>query len=123
MPAHDQRLLGNISIDKNNLYREESFTDLQAGTIKQFVPIKADGTPDSTRSLVFMGQTQIMSNAGPLPIQFMLEAKNLDEAIAAFPNAAKKAVDELIEEARRIQIEAASRIVVPGQDVKSKLII
>lgn len=123
MTANDQKIAGNVIIDKNNLYREETFTDLQAGTIKQFVPVKADGSFDPSRSPSFMGQTTIMSNAGPLPIQFMLEAKNLDEAIAAFPNAAKKAVDELIQEARRIQLEAASRIVIPGQDIKNKLIL
>jgi len=123
MAAPNQQPLVNASLDKNNLYREESFTDLRAGTVKQFMPIKADGSCDPTRSPAYMGQTQIMSGGGPLPIQFMLEAKNLDEAIAACPAAAEKAVQELIEEARRIQLEAASRIVVPGQDMKSKLIL
>lgn len=123
MTVNDQRIAGSATIDRNNLYREESFTDLKAGTIKKFVPIKSDGSPDPTRSPAFMGMTQIMSNAGPLPIQFMLEAKTLDEALAEFSGAAKKAVDELIEEARRIQLEAASRIIVPGQDMKNKLIL
>lgn len=123
MTVNDQRIAGSVTIDRNNLYREESFTDLKAGTIKKFVPIKSDGSPDPTRSPAFMGMTQIMSNAGPLPIQFMLDAKTLDEAIAEFSDAAKKAVDELIEEARRIQLEAASRIIVPGQDMKNKLIL
>jgi len=123
MAANDRQPLINASLDRNNLYREESFTDLRAGTIKQFVPIKPDGSFDPARSPAFMGQAQIMSGGGPLPIQFMLEAKNLDEAIAAFPAAAERAVQELIEEARRMQLDAASRIVVPGQDMKSKLIL
>lgn len=123
MTVNDQKITGSVSIDRNNLYREESFTDLKAGTIKRFLPIKSDGSPDTTRSPSFMGMTQIMSNAGPLPIQFMLQAKTLDEAIAEFSDAAKKAVEELIEEARRIQLEAASRIIVPGQDIKNKLIL
>lgn len=123
MALNDQKPLINASVDKDNLFREESFTDLRAGTIKHFVPIKSDGSPDPGRSASFMGQTQIMSGGGPLPIQFMLEAKTLDEAIAAFPAAANKAVEELIEEAKRLQREAASRIVVPGQEMKNKLII
>jgi hypothetical protein len=118
----DQKPLIDASIDKKNLYREEVFTDLHAGTIKRFVPITADGSADASRTAMFMGQTQIMSGGGPLPIQCMLEANSLDEAIAAFPAAVNKAVEELIEEAKRYQREAASRIVVPGQQPDKKII-
>ena len=120
---NNQKPLVDISIDKNNLYREETFTDLHAGTIKHFIPVKAGGSDDPGRSPVFMGQTQIMSGSGPMPIQCMLEVKNLDEAIAAFPAAVNNAVEELIEEAKRLQREASSRIVVPGQNDMKKIII
>ncbi|MBN2107028.1 MAG: cytoplasmic protein [Deltaproteobacteria bacterium] len=119
---NDQKPLLDVSIDKNSLYREETFTDLHAGTIKRFVPIKPDGSDDASRTAVFMGQTQIMSGGGPLPIQCMLEVNNLDEAIAAFPSAVNKAVEQLIEEAKKMQREAASRIVVPGQQDQKKII-
>jgi hypothetical protein len=118
----DQKPLIDVSIDTNSLYREETFTDLRAGTVKRFIPIKSDGTDDTSRVAVFMGQTQIMSGGGPLPIQCMLEANNLDEAVAAFPTAVNKAVEELIEEAKKYQREAASRIVVPGQQDQKKII-
>ena len=39
----------------------------------------------------------------------------LDEAIAQFPEAINQAVERLIEEARELQRQEASRIVVPGQ--------
>lgn len=118
-----QKPLVDVSFDKNNLYREEVFTDLHAGTIKRLIPIKTDGSADDSRPAVFIGITQIMSGNGPLPIQCMLEATNLDEAIAAFPASVNKAVEELIEEAKKYQREAASRIVVPGQQPDKKLII
>lgn len=123
MSINGQKPLIEASVDKNNLYREETYTDLHAGTIKHFVPVKIDGSADLSRSAVYMGQTQIMSGSGPLPIQCMLEARTLEEAIAAFPAAVNKAVEELIEEAKRLQREAASRIVVPGQKDVNKIII
>ena len=119
---NDQKPLLDVSIDKNSLYREETFTDLHAGTIKRFIPIKPDGSDDTSRTPIFMGQTQIMSGGGPLPIQCMLQANNLDEAIGVFPAAVNKAVEDLIEEAKKMQREAASRIVVPGQQDQKKII-
>lgn len=118
----DQKPLIDVSIDKNSLYREETFTDLHAGTVKRFIPIKPDGADDTSRTAVYMGQTQIMSGGGPLPIQCMLEANTLEESIAAFPAAVNKAVEDLIEEAKKMQREAASRIVVPGQQPDKKII-
>lgn len=118
----DQKPLIDATFDKNNIYREDVFTDLHAGTIKRLVPVKTDGSDDPGRTAVYVGITQIMSGGGPLPIQCMLEANTLDEAIAAFPASVNKAVEELIEEAKKYQREAASRIVVPGQKNDKKII-
>jgi hypothetical protein len=56
-----------------------------------------------------------MSQAGPLPVQTPIDAKSLDEALTKFPEAIRKGVEGMIEEARQIQREEASRIVVPGR--------
>lgn len=117
-----QPTLKDIKIDSANLYREESLTDLQSGTIKQMIPVTIDGSRDMNRSIVFVGVTQIMSAGGPLPIQCELPGATLAEAIAAFPGEINKAVDQLIEEAKRLQREAASRIVVPNQQQMNKII-
>ena len=45
----------------------------------------------------------------------------LDEAIEKFPEAINQAVERLVEEAREMQRQEASRIVVPGQSVGSKI--
>ena len=39
-----------IQMDAANLYREESYTDLKAGSLRKLVPVKADGTDDPARA-------------------------------------------------------------------------
>ena len=105
----------DLNLDKNNLYQEESFTDLKTGAIRRMVPIKEDGSGDENRAPIFMGQTQLMSPNGPLPVSCMLEASTLFEAIEKFPSAVKKEVDRIVEMAQKAQQKDDSRIIVPGQ--------
>ena len=107
--------LGDIAVDQNNLYREETFTDLKVASIRRLTPIKPDGSDDFTRPAIFVGETTLMSSRGPLPINCPIEAANLSEALEAFPVAVQAAVERLMEEAREIQRQESSRIVVPGQ--------
>jgi hypothetical protein len=107
--------LGDISVDKNNLYREETFTDLKVASIRRLSPIRIDGSDDSSRPVIFVGETTLMSARGPLPINCPIEATTLSEALDAFPQAVQDAVERLMEEAREMQRQEASRIVVPGQ--------
>ncbi|MCH2169222.1 hypothetical protein MK489_00445 [Myxococcota bacterium] len=114
MSDPEQQALSEIKVDRDNLYREETYTDLKVATIRCMIPICSDGSPDSSRPVLYSGQTTLMSQAGPLPVQCPLEAKSLDEAIDQFPDAVAAAVNNLIEEAREMQRQEASRIVVPG---------
>lgn len=116
------QLLEGLRVDRNNLYREETVTDLRVATLKRLQPITVDGEPDVGRPVRYIGQTQIMSQMGPLPVQCHIEATNLDDAIEKFPAAIKTAVDEMLEEAREMQRQEASRIVVPDVDTTSKII-
>jgi hypothetical protein len=113
--SNDANPFGEIKVDKSNLYREESFTDLKVATLRRLSPIKEDGTPDSTRPTLFTGETTLMSERGPLPIQAPIEAKDLNEAMDKFPEAVQAAVERLIDQAREMQRQQMSRIVVPGQ--------
>jgi hypothetical protein len=106
--------LSELKIDPENLYREEVYTDLRIATIRRLVPIKADGSPDETRQALFTGQTNLMSQAGPLPVECPIDAVDLTEATAKFPAAIQKAVEQLMEEAKEIRRREASRIVVPS---------
>jgi hypothetical protein len=105
--------LQELEVDRDNLYREDVYTDLRIATIRVLTPVRADGSPDPGRPTLFMGQTQILSNAGPLPVSCPLEAATLEEAIRRFPRAVNEAVERLVEEAREIQRREVSRIVVP----------
>ena len=107
--------LEEITVDRENFYIEEVFTDLKIATIRRLTPVKPDGTPDATRPTLFQGQTQLMSQMGPLPVNCAIEAENLEEAMAKFPAAISEAVERMVEEAREMQRQEASRIIVPGQ--------
>jgi hypothetical protein len=105
----------SISVDTKNLYREESITDLSAATIRQLVPIKIDGSEDESRPRKFIGDTTLMTQMGPIPVQFPLEADTLEKAFDLFPDGIKSAIERLNERAKELAREEASRIVVPGQ--------
>ena len=111
----------DFTVDKENFYREESITDLKVASIRRLVPVKADGTEDTSRSPIFFGHTQLMTPEGPLPVQGRLMANTLNEAFSEFPSAMKKALDDMvarIQEMQRKQQEQKrddSRIIVPGR--------
>jgi hypothetical protein len=107
--------LGELTVDQENLYREETFTDLKIASIRRLTPVTIDGADDPNRPTMFVGETTLMSARGPLPINCPIEASTLTEAIDAFPKAVQDAVERLMEEAREMQRQEANRIVVPGQ--------
>ncbi len=104
----------SIEVDAQNLYREESYTDLKAATIRKLTPIKLDGSEDSSRRPQFVGDTTLMTQLGPIPVQFPIEADNLSDACEKFPAGVRKAIEQLNDRAREMAREEASRIVVPG---------
>ncbi len=106
--------LEQIEVDRENLYLEEVFTDLKVATIRRLSPVKSDGSPDEARPTLFHAQTQLMSQMGPLPVNCAIEAANLEEAMQKFPEAIAQAIERMIEEAKEIQRQEASRIIVPG---------
>jgi hypothetical protein len=108
-----QNELPEIQIDPKGLYREDVFTDRRAGSIRRLTPVTLDGAPDSSRPVLFSGQTQLLTPAGVLPLGFEIEAKTLEEALQKFPEGVKAALEQAIDEARELRREAASRILVP----------
>lgn len=105
--------LPEIQLDSASLYREDIFTDRKAGTIRRLIPVTPDGATDSTRAVLYSGQTQLLTPTGVLPLGFEIEATSLQDAIGKFPAAVKEALEQAIEEAREYRRESASRIVVP----------
>lgn len=122
MSNESQKPIGEIIVDVENLYREETFTDLRAATLQCLTPIHRDGSTDESREVLYIGQTQLLSQAGPVPVSCPIAATSLAEAMEKFPDAIKQAVERLIEEAREIQRQEASRIVVPGAPAMGKIL-
>ena len=114
--------LSEIKLDESNLFKEEVFTDLRVGSLKQLTPVTKAGERDLSRPMMYVGETQLMSQVGPLPVQTRIEAENLDDAIQKFPAAIQTAVEAMIEEVKELQRKEMSRIVVPGADTTSKIL-
>jgi hypothetical protein len=108
-----QNDLPDVRLDPAAMYREEIFTDRRAGTIRRLTPVTIGGATDSSRPVLFSGQTQLLTPAGVLPLVFEIEAATLEEALQKFPEGVKVALEQAIDEAREMRREAASRIVVP----------
>jgi len=103
-----------IQMEADNLYREETYTDRRVGTLQILTPVRADGTADNARQAIYVGQTQILTPAGALPLSFEVEATSLQEAIEKFGDGAKTALADAMQRLEEMRREAASSIIVPG---------
>lgn len=104
-----------LRMDPDALYLEEQFSDQRAGQIRKLTPVTRDGQADASRPVMFVGSTQIMTPAGALPLSFELPGQTVGEAAEHFAEEAEKAIESTMEELKRLQREAQSSIVVPGQ--------
>lgn len=100
-------------MDSTQIYREETFTDRRVGTIRRLTPVAADGSIDSARPVLFVGQAQVMTPMGAVPISFELDASTLNAAIEKFGSAAEQAVQQTMRELQEIRREQASSLVIP----------
>ncbi len=100
-------------MDLTQLYLEETFTDRRVGTVRRLTPVTAEGTPDGGRPVLFVGQAQVMTPMGAVPISFELDAPTLDGAIAKFGDAAEQAVQQTMRELQEMRREQASSLVLP----------
>jgi hypothetical protein len=110
----------DFTLDRSNLFLEETFTDLQVGTLKRFTPVLPDGSVDKGRKVLFLGQTSIQTPHGPLPIQNIIAAKDLAQAFKRFPEAMEEAMQQLIEEAKKARQEKDAPII---QTPESRIIV
>jgi hypothetical protein len=101
------------AMDSTQIYREDTFTDRKVGTIRRLTPVTPDGSEDSARAVIFIGQAQIMTPMGAVPISFELDAASLTMAIEKFGAAAEQAVQQTMRELQEIRREQASSLVIP----------
>ena len=102
-----------LKLDPDKLYLEEIFTDRRIGTIRRLSPVAKDGKPDASRAVLYVGETQIMTPAGSIPIGFEIAAASLEEAADKFGPAAREAIDRTVRELQELRRQASSSIVVP----------
>ncbi len=103
----------DAKMDPDNLYLEEIFTDRRVGTIRRLTPVNGKGETDTKRDVAYVGETQVMTSVGALPISFEIEAKDLAEAAAKFGAEAKDAIERTMRDLQEMRRQAASSIVVP----------
>jgi hypothetical protein len=108
--ANDGR---QATMDSTQIYREETFTDRKVGTIRRLTPVTAEGAADAARPVIFVGQAQVMTPMGAVPISFELDAVTLDAAIVKFGAAAEQAVQQTMRELQEMRREQASSLVIP----------
>jgi hypothetical protein len=108
-------------MDANDLYREDTITDRKVGTIRVMTPVRPDGSTDPARTAVYVGQAQIMTPAGVLPLSFEIPATTLAEACAGFADGAKLAFEETMQELQEMRRQQASSIVIPDAGAAAAL--
>lgn len=105
----------DMSMDATTLCQEEIFTDGQVGEIRRLTPVNRDGSRDETRPVRYTGSTQIMTQAGAIPLSFEIEADSLDQAVASFGELARAKLEETTRRLEEMRKEQASGILTPDQ--------
>jgi len=96
-----------------DLWLEEVYTDRRVGTIRKMTPVDGTGKPDAARKVTWVGETQVMSTVGALPINFQIEADTLEDAAKKFGPEAKAAIERTMRELQEMRRQQASSIVIP----------
>jgi hypothetical protein len=117
----DSRRGGDPQMSATTLYLEEVFTDRRVGTIQRLTPVTAEGTADATRPVIYVGQTQILTAAGALPLTFEIPATTLKDATDKFGEVAKVALNEMMDRLEEMRRDAASSIIVPEAGAAGQL--
>jgi len=102
-------------MDPGSLYREDVFTDRKMGTIRVLIPVRSDGLADDTRKVLYVGETQLLTAGGLLPLVFELDAVSLSDAVDKFAAGAADAVERTRRELEELRREAASSIITPDR--------
>ncbi|MEN8689888.1 MAG: cytoplasmic protein [Desulfobacterales bacterium] len=121
--AEERNQTIDFTVDRQNLYLEETFTDLKVASIRRLTPVNSDGSVDKTRKTIFVGETNLMTAAGPLPVQAMIPAKQLQQAIKRFPEAMQAAVEKLADEVQKMRQKEQSQIIAPTGKEQSRIIV
>ena len=104
-----------LKMDPTSLYREDVYTDRRMGTIRVLTPVTRDGAPDPVRPVLYLGEAQLVTSVGALPIAFEIDATSLGEAAEKFAAAAEVGVERTMRQLQEMRREASSSIVIPDR--------
>jgi hypothetical protein len=104
-----------LKMDAASLYREDVYTDRRIGTIRVLTPVTGAGLADPSRPVLYVGETQLLTPGGLLPLAFELPAASLAEACEKFADGANEALERTRRELEQLRREAASSIIVPDR--------
>jgi hypothetical protein len=104
-----------LRMDPTSLYREDTYTDRRIGTIRVLTPVTRDGATDLGRPVLYVGETQLLTTGGLLPLVFEIDATSLGEAVDNFSQGAEAAIERTRREIEQMRREAASQIIVPDR--------
>jgi hypothetical protein len=110
-----------VQMDADALYQEEVFTDRRVGAMRRLTPVTRDGTRDTKRPILFIGQAEIMTNMGPVPISFEIPGETLEQAVAGFGAAAAAGIERTVQQIQELRRQQASQLVVPQGGIPSNL--
>lgn len=108
-----QNPASDLNMDANALYREEVFSDQRVGSMRRLTPVDANGNDDPTRDVIYVGQAQLTTPMGNLPIVFEIQADSIGAAAEGFAAAAEEAIESTAREIEEMRRQQASKIVVP----------
>ena len=104
-----------LRMDATALYREETYTDRRIGIIRVMTPVTTDGSIDLARKVLYVGEAQLLSPVGALPITFEIDATSLGDAAEKFAEGALVGVERAIRELQELRREQSSNIVIPDR--------
>jgi hypothetical protein len=110
----EQQSDNDITMDPAGLYQEETFTDRRIGTLQRLTPVTASGDRDDSRTVLYVGQTQVLTPAGALPLSFEIKADSLEGAVQQFGKRAQEALESTMQRLEEMRREQASSLIVPG---------
>ena len=76
--------------------------------------VNGETRPVDGGAVIYLGQTQLMTPAGALPLSFELKADTLAEAAEKFADGASVAMEEAVKRLEELRREQSSSIIVPG---------
>src|SRR5262245_65519017 len=92
MAGRPDDMAAEPTMDRSSLYREEIYTDRKVGTIRVLTPVLTNGSPDLGRPVVFVGEAQLLTTVGALPLSFEIDARSFEDAVEKCAVAAQEGV-------------------------------